>query len=73
MARRAPWPNAEQWRNATVVGALMLGGGMGGTAYAEQTIGSGLVVAFIAIVPVIILFSLIERRLIGGLTAGSVK
>lgn len=30
-------------------------------------------VALIAIVPVIILFSFIERRLIGGLTAGSVK
>lgn len=30
-------------------------------------------VALVAIVPVIILFSLIERRLIGGLTAGSVK
>lgn len=30
-------------------------------------------VAIIAIVPVIILFALIEKRLIGGLTAGSVK
>jgi drug/metabolite transporter (DMT)-like permease len=50
--RRAPWPNALQWRNAAIVGALMLGGGMGGTAYAEQTVGSGLVVAFIAVVPV---------------------
>ena len=30
-------------------------------------------VALIAIVPVIILFSIIEKRLIGGLTAGSVK
>ena len=52
LARRAPWPTAAQWRNALVVGTLMLGGGMGGTAYAEQTVGSGLVVAFIAIVPV---------------------
>ena len=51
-ARRAPWPNAAQWRHALVVGALMLGGGMGGTAYAEQSVGSGLVVAFIAVVPV---------------------
>ena len=32
----------------------MLGGGMGGTAYAEQTVGSGLVVAFIAVVPLMI-------------------
>ena len=51
-ARRAPWPSAAQWRHALVVGALMLGGGMGGTAYAEQSVGSGLVVAFIAVVPV---------------------
>jgi len=50
--RRAPWPDARQWRHALIVGALMLGGGMGGTAYAEQSVGSGLVVAFIAIVPV---------------------
>ncbi|NLD56377.1 MAG: EamA family transporter [Burkholderiaceae bacterium] len=54
VVRRARWPSRVQWRNATIVGTLMLGGGMGGTAFAEQTIGSGLVVAFIAIVPVMI-------------------
>jgi drug/metabolite transporter (DMT)-like permease len=54
LVRRAQLPTARQWRHALVVGTLMLGGGMGGTAYAEQTIGSGLVVAFIAIVPVMI-------------------
>lgn len=52
-ARRAPWPNRQQWRHALVVGALMLGGGMGGTAFAEQTVGSGLVVAFIAVCPLL--------------------
>jgi len=52
--RGAPWPDARQWRNALVVGTLMLGGGMGGTAYAEVTVGSGLVVAFIAVVPLMI-------------------
>jgi len=52
--RGAPWPSALQWRNALAVGTLMLGGGMGGTAYAEQTVGSGLVVAFIAVVPLMI-------------------
>nr|WP_316638796.1 EamA family transporter [uncultured Roseateles sp.] len=51
--RGAPWPDRLQWRNALAVGTLMLGGGMGGTAYAEQTVGSGLVVAFIAVVPVL--------------------
>jgi drug/metabolite transporter (DMT)-like permease len=52
--RGAPLPNATQWRHALLVGALMLGGGMGGTAYAEQTVGSGLVVAFIAVLPLMI-------------------
>lgn len=52
--RGAPWPDARQWRNALIVGSLMLGGGMGGTAYAEVTVGSGLVVAFIAVVPLMI-------------------
>jgi drug/metabolite transporter (DMT)-like permease len=47
-------PTFTQWRNATVVGALMLGGNVGGVAYAEQTVASGLVVAFIAIVPALI-------------------
>jgi drug/metabolite transporter (DMT)-like permease len=52
--RGAPMPTAKEWRNALIVGALMLGGGMGGTAYSEQTVGSGLVVAFIAVVPMMI-------------------
>jgi drug/metabolite transporter (DMT)-like permease len=52
--RGAPWPTRVQWRNAFVVGALMLGGGMGGTANAEVSIGSGLVVAFIAVIPLLI-------------------
>jgi drug/metabolite transporter (DMT)-like permease len=49
--RGSAWPDATQWRNALIIGALMLGGGMGGTAYSEQTVGSGLVVAFIAVCP----------------------
>lgn len=52
--RGAPLPTARQWRNALVVGTLMLGGGMGFTAYAEQSVSSGLVVAFIAVVPILI-------------------
>ncbi len=47
--RGAAWPDARQWRHAAIVGALMLGGGMGGTALAETTVASGLVVAFIAV------------------------
>jgi drug/metabolite transporter (DMT)-like permease len=52
--RGARLPSRREWRNALVVGTLMLGGGMGGTAFAEQTVGSGLVVAFIAVVPMMI-------------------
>ena len=52
--RGAALPTARQWGHATIVGSLMLGAGMGGTAYAEQTVGSGLVVAFIAVVPLMI-------------------
>jgi drug/metabolite transporter (DMT)-like permease len=55
--RHAPWPNARQWAHAAIVGALMLGGGMGGVAVAEQTVGSGLVVAFIAVVPLLIVLT----------------
>ncbi|MRD45904.1 drug/metabolite exporter YedA [Caenimonas koreensis] len=54
-ARRARrdcvFPDRTQWRNALIVGTLMLGGGMGLCATAEQTIGSGLVAAFIAVTP----------------------
>lgn len=49
--RGAPWPSARQWWHALVIGSLMLGGGMGGTAMAEVSVSSGLVVAFIAVVP----------------------
>lgn len=52
--RGTPLPTPTQWRNAVVVGALMLGCGMGGTAYAELSISSGLVVVFIAVTPMLI-------------------
>ena len=54
LARGAALPTGRQWRNALLVGTLMLGGGMGGVAYAEQTIASGLVVAFIAVIPLLL-------------------
>lgn len=52
--RRQKMPTLVQWRNAAFVGAVMLGGNMGGVVYAEQSVASGLVVAFIAIVPALI-------------------
>src|SRR6266702_8970818 len=54
LARNAAWPTRTQWRHAFFVGTLMLGGGGGGTAYAEQSVESGLVLAFIAVVPIMI-------------------
>ncbi len=54
LLRGAALPTVREWRNALLIGTLMLGGGMGGVAYAEQTIASGLVVAFIAIVPLLL-------------------
>jgi len=45
-------PTLVEWRNAGVIGTLLLVSGMGFTAYAEQTVASGLIVAFIAIIPI---------------------
>ncbi|WP_374565412.1 drug/metabolite exporter YedA [Ideonella sp.] len=52
--RGTPMPTRAEWRNALICGTLMLGGGMGGTAVAETSVGSGVVVAFIAVLPLII-------------------
>ena len=74
--RGAPWPDRRQWRHALFVGTLMLGGGMGGTAYAEVSVGSGLVVAFIAVSPLMIaalnrLWGVVPSRLeIAGILVG---
>jgi len=55
--RGAPWPTAREWRNAAIVGALMLGCGMGGVSHAELTLGSGIVVAFIAVTPLLMVLA----------------
>ncbi len=52
--RGAPWPGAGEWANAAILGALLLGGGYGATAVAEVSVSSGLVVAFIAVVPALV-------------------
>ena len=54
LARGARLPTRCEWLNAAVVGTLMIGGGMGCVAYSEMTIASGLVVAFIAVIPLIL-------------------
>jgi drug/metabolite transporter (DMT)-like permease len=53
-ARDTPWPSTRQWGHAFVVGGLMLAGGMSSVAIAEKTVSSGLVVVFIAIIPLLI-------------------
>ena len=74
--RGAALPSAREWRHAGVIGSLMLGGGMGGTAVAETSVGSGLVVAFIAVVPLMIaalnrLFGIVPGRLeLAGIVVG---
>ncbi|GAA6119805.1 drug/metabolite exporter YedA [Acidovorax sp. FG27] len=47
-------PTARQWAHAAVIGTLMLGAGMGLTAQASVAIGSGLIAACIAVVPMMI-------------------
>jgi drug/metabolite transporter (DMT)-like permease len=52
--RGAKWPTSSEWFSALVLGALMLGGGYGATALAQTSVSSGLVVAFIAVVPALV-------------------
>lgn len=52
--RGAAWPSRIEWRNAMVVGSLMLAAAMGWLASAQQHIGSGLIATFIAIVPMVV-------------------
>ncbi len=66
LARGAVLPGLREWRNALFIGTLMLGGGMGGTAYAEQTIASGLVVAFIAVIPLLLVVINLAFRVYPG-------
>lgn len=66
LVRQASWPDPRQWRNALVVGTLMLAGGMGSVAIAEQTVGSGIVVVFIAVVPLLIVLINLFWRVVPG-------
>ena len=53
-ARGAAWPNAKEWLGGAVMGVLLISGGYGFMALAESHVGSGLVVAFTAIVPTMV-------------------
>jgi drug/metabolite transporter (DMT)-like permease len=48
-------PSTRQWLAALVVGSLLLAGGAGASAYAMQTIESGLAASFIAFEPALML------------------
>jgi drug/metabolite transporter (DMT)-like permease len=52
--RGARMPSFDEWRSGGIVGALLLVGGAGGTAYAERSIASGLAASFVAFEPALI-------------------
>src|SRR6478735_9218463 len=45
-------PSRREIRDSAIVGALLLGGGMGFVAYAEQTVPSGIAALLIATMPI---------------------
>ena len=45
-------PTRREWRDSAIVGALLIGGGMGMVAFGEQTIPSGITALLIATMPV---------------------
>jgi drug/metabolite transporter (DMT)-like permease len=45
-------PSRREWRDSAIVGALLLGGGMGMVAFGEQTIPSGIAALLVAMMPV---------------------
>lgn len=50
----APNPTLREWRDGGIIGILMLGGGTGLTACAQQYVSSGLTAVFIACSPMIL-------------------
>jgi drug/metabolite transporter (DMT)-like permease len=62
--RGVPQPDPAHWRNATAVGALLLGVGNGGVNWAEQRLPSGLVALIIAVTP--LWFALLDWLRPGG-------
>jgi hypothetical protein len=45
-------PTLREWRDSFIVGAFLLGGGMGAVAWGEQTVPSGITALMIAMMPV---------------------
>jgi drug/metabolite transporter (DMT)-like permease len=72
-------PSLREWRDSTIVGALLLGGGMGMVAFGEQTVPSGITALIIAMMPVWVavlgrafLRERLPRLAIGGIVLGFV-
>lgn len=63
--RGTPMPSRVHWRNGAVAGVLLLLGGNGLVAWAEQTVSSGLASLLIALAPV--WFALLEWLRPGGM------
>ena len=72
------WPTRNQWAGGAVLGCLLVGAGYGFLAVAETSVGSGLVVAFSAIVPTLVVLAewrygvRPDRRQIAGVAIGLV-
>src|SRR5687767_4201928 len=49
--RGEPTPHLIQWRNAAIIGTMLLVGGQGGVAFAEQWVASGLAALAVATIP----------------------
>ena len=47
-----PKPSRREWRDCFIVGAFLMGGGMGAVAWGEQTVPSGITALLIAMMPV---------------------
>jgi drug/metabolite transporter (DMT)-like permease len=52
----AGWPSRVEWRNAAIIGTLMMVGGTGAVTWAEQTVPSGLTALVVGTVPLWIVF-----------------
>lgn len=52
VTRGTALPTRVEWRNASVIGLMLLLGGNGGVVWAEQTVPSGVAALLVAIVPV---------------------
>ena len=71
------FPTLREWRDSSIVGALLLGGGMGMVAFGEQTVPSGITALFIAMMPVwvavlggIFLHERLPRLAVAGIVLG---